>query len=152
MIRQHGEYEIDDELSRVDFAIVHEMLTNSYWCPGISRERIEKGAKYSAMVVAAYHDGQLVGFERVVSDRIRFAYLCDVIVSPEHQGKGIARAMTQFALDDPDLRECRWLLATKDAHGVYATLGFEALPKPERWMAMLPKDFYDPLAEPDTSR
>ncbi len=150
MKRQHGDYEIDDDLSRVDFDAVHAMLTNSYWCPGISKDRIIKGSQNSAMVVAAYHQGQLVGFERIVSDRIRFAYLCDVIVSPEHQGKGIARAMTQMALDDEDLKACRWLLATKDAHGVYAALGFDTLPKPERWMAKLPTDFFDPLAEPAT--
>lgn len=150
-MRQHGDYEIDDDLSRVDFGVVHDMLTNCYWSPGIDRERVEKGARNSAMVVAAYYKGELVGFARTVSDHTRFAYLCDVIVKPEHQGRGLAREMTRMMLEDDDLKDCRWLLATKDAHGVYAALGFDILPKPERWMAKLPAGFFDPLAEQENS-
>jgi GNAT superfamily N-acetyltransferase len=132
----HAEYLITDDLSRVDFAVVHSWLTESYWSPGISRQKVEQAARYSALVVSALRDRQPVGYCRVVSDRTRFAWLADVFVHPEHRRRGLARAIVRFALDHPHLRDVpKWLLGTKDAHGVYATLGF-APPSPERLMQL----------------
>ena len=91
------------------------------------------------MIVGAYIDHLQVGFARVVSDRASFAYLCDVIVDPRHRGKGIGREMIRFALSDPEHQNLRkWLLATRDAHGVYARVGFSPLDHPERWMIHRP--------------
>lgn len=75
------------------------------------------------------------GFLRVISDKSRFAYLCDVWVDEPHRGRGVARRMVQCALDHPDFATVNWLLATLDAHGVYAKLGFSPLTNPERYMA-----------------
>lgn len=138
-------YEIDCERSRIDFAAAHKMLADSYWTPGIPQERIEHGATHSTLVVGVYFEGEMVGFARVVSDRLRFAYICDVIVREDHRGKGIGRAIVQYAMNQPDLDKCRWLLATKDAHGVYEKLGFRPLDNPERWMTFKPPSFRDPL-------
>ncbi len=145
----HNEYEIDDNFARIDFDAVHSMLTESYWTPGISKDQILKGASNSALCIAAYSNGLLIGFARVVSDRSRFAYLCDVIVHPDHQKRGIGRAMVKHAMLEPDLAPCRWMLATKDAHGVYADLGFTPLKEPERWMTFKPTEFIDPLVNSD---
>jgi len=76
---------------------------------------------------------------RIVSDRATFAWLCDVFVDPEYRGRGIARAMVAFALQHPDHQGLRqFLLATSDAHGVYASLGFNPITSPERWMQYRP--------------
>lgn len=139
-------YEIDCDRSRIDYDAAHRMLTESYWTPGITRERIEHGATHSTLVIGAYFEGRMVGFARVVSDRLRFAYLCDVIVHEDHRGKGLGRAMVSFAMEQPDLDRCRWLLATKDAHGVYEKLGFRPLETPDMWMTYRPSGFADPLA------
>jgi GNAT superfamily N-acetyltransferase len=137
---RHGEYRITDE-GPVDFAKVHDWLTNSYWSPGITREKVEQAAKYSAAVVSVWHlaDGanQQVGYCRVVSDRTRFAWLADVFVEPAHRNRGIARAIVRFCLDHPELRDVpHFLLGTKDAHGVYAGVGFKALDRPESFMQL----------------
>jgi GNAT superfamily N-acetyltransferase len=138
--RSHDRYEIDDDVSRLDFARLHDWLTNSYWSPGITRERVERAATGSSLVVGAYFNDLHVGYLRVVSDRATFAWIADVFVDPDHRGRGIATAMLQFTLEHPQHQNLRrWLLATRDAHDVYAKCGFEPLPHPERFMILKPR-------------
>ncbi len=135
---QHTQYTLDDSPNRLDFAQVHAWLATTYWSPNVSRDVVEKAAANSSLVIGCYLNNTQVAYTRVVSDRATFAWLCDVYVSEAHRGKGIARAMVAFALNHPDHQNLRrWLLATKDAHGVYASLGFEPLQEPERWMAIM---------------
>ena len=139
MTQQHPNFEIDDDVSRVNFDVVHSWLTGSYWSPGVSREKVEKAAMGSASVIGAYADGKQVGYCRVVSDKETFAWLCDVFVDEGFRGRGVARSMVKFALELPYSRELRrWVLATRDAHSIYAELGFEPLPEPSRWMIHRP--------------
>lgn len=139
MIVRHGDVEIDDSLLRIDLQLVRTWLADSYWSPGISQQVVDRAARNSAMVIGAYLAGRQVGFTRVVSDKTTFAYLCDVIVDSDHRGNGIGRAMVRFALDHPDFQVLRkWILATRDAHGVYQSVGFEPLDHPERWMIHRP--------------
>jgi GNAT superfamily N-acetyltransferase len=132
---QFGKYEIDSNPKRIDWQRVHAWLASSYWTPGIPLERIQRGAENSALILGAYSPEGQAGFLRVVSDKSRFAYLCDVWVDEKHRGQGLARRMVQAALDHPDFTTVNWLLATVDAHGVYEKLGFAPLANPERWMS-----------------
>lgn len=135
MKRFHERYELDDDLSRLDLGRVHGWLTSSYWSPGVTREIVERAAKGSSLVVGAYVGNEQVGYLRVVSDKATFAWIADVWVDELHRGHGLARAMVKFALDDPRHQGLRrWVLATRDAHEIYAACGFEALPEPQRWM------------------
>ena len=139
MKRAHGQYEIDDDARRLDFARLHDWLTHSYWSPGITRDRVERAAAGSSLVVGAYLDDRQVGYLRVVSDRATFAWIADVFVDADLRGNGLATAMIRFALEHPqhpDLR--RWVLATRDAHDVYTKCGFSPLPNPERFMILKP--------------
>lgn len=118
-----------------DFELIHQWLSGSYWSPGIARDRVERAAEHSSMVVNAYIDGRQVGYCRVVSDRTTFAYLCDVFVGEQARGKGVAQAMVKFAMDDSEHQNLRrWMLATADAHTLYEKFGFELIPNPDRWM------------------
>jgi len=129
------DFELSSDVSRIDWQRVHGWLSSSYWSPGISLERVKRGAENSALALGAYAGQEQIGFLRVVSDKSRFAYICDVWVDENHRGKGIARSMVQFAFNHPDFTTVNWLLATVDAHGVYAKLGFTPLSNPERWMS-----------------
>jgi GNAT superfamily N-acetyltransferase len=126
MLATHQGYQISDDRTLLDFATVHAWLTTTYWTPGVSRERVEQAARYSTVVAGAYATGgRQVAYCRAVSDRTRFAWLADVFVDPAHRGRGIARAMVLFLLRHPDLVGVdKWLLATRDAHSTYASLGF----------------------------
>lgn len=133
--RFRDKYEIDDSLERIDFSVLEKWLSETWWSPGIGREEIIQGAQNSTIAVGCYSDEGQVGYLRVVSDRTRFAYFMDVFVDEDHRRKGIARAMMSFVIEHPDFKDVyQWLLATKDAHGVYAKLGFQPLPNPEAWM------------------
>jgi GNAT superfamily N-acetyltransferase len=140
MIVRHGDYEIDDDLSRVDFVRVHAWLASSYWSPGVPREVVEKAARGSSLVVSAYLEGEQVGYLRVVSDRATFAWICDVVVDEAHRARGLGKAMVRYAQEHPEHQGLRrWLLATRDAHEVYRSVGFEPLPAPDKWMTYIPE-------------
>lgn len=122
-------------VSEADLDLLHPLLADSYWSPGIPRDVVARACAQSICAVARDADGALVGFARVVSDRATFAWLCDVIVAPAARGQGVARRLVAALRAAPDLSGLRrWLLATRDAHGVYAPLGFAPLAAPERWM------------------
>lgn len=137
------EYPIREGLECVDFARVHAWLASSYWSPDITRERVECGARNSALVLSAFAgpDGVQAGFARVVSDKTRFAYLCDVWVDEAHRGRGIARALVRHAMEHPEFSSIvTWTLGTKDAQGLYAPLGFRDIREPgaypNTWMVL----------------
>ncbi len=78
-----------------------------------------------------------IGFARVVTDRATFAWLCDVFVLKKHRGSGVAKRLMDAVMAHPDLKGLRnVLLATRDAHGLYARYGFTPLAEPQRWMAV----------------
>lgn len=125
----------------MDFEKVHAMLTEAYWCRGISRELVEKAARNSTLVLGCFCDGKQVAYARIVSDKATFGWVSDVIVDPEHQGKGLARQMVNFALQHPEHQGFRrWVLKTQDAQGVYVPCGFRVVPDPEKWMDFVPPD------------
>ena len=133
---RHGDYVLSDDRARVDLARVTGWLAGSYWCPGIPRAAVERAARCSSLVAGAYDGGgEQVGYLRVVSDCTRFANLMDVYVAERHRGQGLGRALVRFALAHPAHREiARWMLGTKDAHGVYAPEGFGPVAEPDRLM------------------
>ena len=132
-------FELDDSRARLDMDRIHDWLASTYWSPGVAPERVERAVAGSSLVVGAYVGGEQVGVLRVVSDRATFAWICDVYVDEAHRGRGIARAMVRYALAHPEHQGLRrWLLATRDAHGVYEACGFKPLDNPESWLFLRP--------------
>ncbi len=118
-----------------DIDIVHAVLKDTYWSPGIPRDVVARAAANSLCAIARDDSGKLIGFARLVTDKATFAWLCDVIVLPGRQGRGLGRALVRAFQEHVELQGLRrWLLATKDANGVYAPLGFASLAYPERFM------------------
>jgi GNAT superfamily N-acetyltransferase len=135
-----AEFEISTDPARLDIDLVHGFLQNSYWARGRRRAIVERSIGHS-LCFGVYRAGQQIAFARVVSDRAVFAYLMDVFVLPEFRGRGISKALMRAVLEHPDLQNLRvFLLATRDAHGLYAQFGFRPLAEPERWMAIQDPD------------
>jgi GNAT superfamily N-acetyltransferase len=131
---------IDDDPARLDLDVVHGFLTTSYWSPGVSRKTVARAAANS-IVFGIYRDDdpeggtEQVGYARVVTDRATFAYLADVFVLESERGAGLGHWLVETVLDHPELQGLRrWLLATADAHGLYAAHGFAPLGVPGRYM------------------
>ncbi len=136
-------YEITTDHARIDVTAVHGFLSlDSYWARNISRDAVERSMRHS-ICFAVLHDGGLAGFARVTSDRATFAYLGDVFVLPAHRGKGLAKWLMACIGKHPELQGLRrWMLATSDAHGLYAQSGFTPLKAADRWMEKHDPDVY----------
>ena len=140
MLVTKGEYEIDDDPGRIDLDVVHGFLTTSYWAEGVPRDVVARSVANS-LVLGLYHrggevgQGAQVGLTRVVTDRATFAWVADVFVLPGHRGRGLAHWMIETLLAHPDMAGMRrFMLATSDAHQVYADCGFTPLADPGRFM------------------
>ena len=131
---EKGDYLISTDKSKIDLNTVHDFLAHSYWSENISKDLVQKSIDNS-LCFAVYHGENLVGFARVISDFVTFAYLADVFILPGQRGKGLSKWLMKVIMDYPDLQGLRrFTLATRDAHGLYAQFGFTSLDKPERWM------------------
>jgi GNAT superfamily N-acetyltransferase len=118
-------YELDDDPARIDVDAVHRYLSEqSYWAAGRSRETVERLVREAARVVGVYRDGDQVGFARVVSDGVAVAYLADVYVLPEHQGRGLGKQIVAEMVERGPYADVRWLLHTRDAQTLYEQFGF----------------------------
>jgi GNAT superfamily N-acetyltransferase len=119
-------YVLSDDAARVDRDAVWRMLsTEAYWGRWRAREDVERQLDNAWRLVGAYDvDGAQVGFARAVSDGVGFAYLADVIVHPEHRGRGLGPRIVTTMIDDGPGADFRWTLFTADAHGLYTRFGF----------------------------
>ena len=128
-----GGFELDDDRERVDVGELHRFLsTEAYWALGRKRETVERLVREASRVVGLYHRERMVGFARAVSDGVAFAYLADVYVLPEHRGGGLGLELVRETIEGSPLADQKWLLHTRDAHALYAKLGFG--PPSERLM------------------
>ena len=136
LYRKRKEYMILHGMGNMNFDAVTAMLSTAFWCEGIGKNEVIRGASHSALVVGAFlKTGEQIGFARVISDRTRFAYILDVIVDASFRRMGIGRDMVKFILDHDELKDVyQWLLITKDAHGVYKNAGFDLVKRPGDWM------------------
>ncbi|GAA2795627.1 GNAT family N-acetyltransferase [Kitasatospora sp. CM 4170] len=136
-IREDG-YELSTDVSRIDVGLVHHWLsTDAYWALGVARETVEQGVRASLNFGVYDAAGAQVAYARIVSDLATFAWLCDVYVAPAHRGRGLGTWLAGAVRDHlAPYRLRRILLATQDAHGVYAKAGFTPLPNPERMMVL----------------
>jgi GNAT superfamily N-acetyltransferase len=122
--------------------VIHGYLVRSYWAEGIPREVVARAVAHS-LCVGAFDDDVQVGFARVITDRATFAYLADVFVLEGHRGRGLAQQMLEALEDHPELQGLRrWALFTRDMQPLYAKLGWEAYPHPDRLMVRDVPDIY----------
>src|SRR6266446_3247137 len=132
---QQGDYIISTDNNRLDIRIIHDFISNqSYWAQGRPLETVQRALDHS-LNFGLYKSDQQVGFARVVTDYATFGWIADVFVLTEHRGQGLSKWLMEVILSHRDLQGFRrWVLATKDAHSLYARFGFIALHRPERWM------------------
>jgi GNAT superfamily N-acetyltransferase len=129
---------ISTDKSKLDVEIIFDYLSNrSYWAKGRSIETIEKSIENSLCFGVYDNTNNQVGFARVVSDRVVFAWLMDVFILPSFQGKGLGKLLMASIMSCKDLQEVKkWGLGTKDAHGLYRKFGFTTVSKPENMMEL----------------
>jgi GNAT superfamily N-acetyltransferase len=138
-------FSVSTERGQMDIDVIHRYLARSYWSPGIPREIVLRAMDHS-ICFGLFHATEQIGFARIVSDWATFAYLADVFVLEEWRGRGLSKFLMSCIMQHPELRNLRrWMLATKDAHGLYEQFGFARVARPERLMEIIDLDVYQRL-------
>ena len=137
------DYTITDCRDDLDIEMIFDFLSGiSYWATAISKEVVVKSIEHS-VCFGVFKGAQQIGFGRVVTDRATFAYLADVFILESHRSKGLGKWLVECILAHPELQDLRrWMLATADAHQLYAQYGFVSLSNPERFMEKSNPDVY----------
>ncbi len=128
-------YSISTDKSRLNVEAIHDYLCNkSYWAKGRSLEAVNKSIDNSICFGLYDSKGNTLGFARVVTDKVVYAYLMDLFIFEEFQGKGLGTKLVEHILEQKDFQVRLWFLATKSAHGLYKKFGFSAVIDPESLM------------------
>lgn len=137
--KEKNSFIISTDKTKLDINIIHDYLSNeSYWAKNIPLSTVAKAIEGSVcFAVYEKKNGKQAGFARVITDGATYGYLADVFILPMYQGKGLGKWMMEEIMNHRDLQGFRaWMLATRDAHGLYMQYGFKPLDKPERIMRL----------------
>ncbi|MSP14084.1 MAG: N-acetyltransferase [Chloroflexi bacterium] len=135
-------FSISTDPSKLQLDVIHEFLKITYWSKNIPLVVVQKAINHS-LCYGIYEGHQQIGFARVITDFATYAYLSDVFVVESHRGRGLSKWLIACIQAHPDLQGLRrWMLATRDAHGLYSQFGFYSLKAPERWMEISDPDIY----------
>ncbi|HEV7332072.1 MAG TPA: GNAT family N-acetyltransferase [Flavisolibacter sp.] len=136
------DYRISTDNEEINIHYVHGFLSRSYWAENIPIDVVRRSITGS-LCFAVFHAEKQVGFARVITDGATFAYLADVFIDEAFRGRGLSKWLIEVIIGHPDLQGLRrFLLATKDAHGLYRQFGFQPLNFVDRWMQIHQPDVY----------
>lgn len=136
-------YRISTALDEMDIDVIHTFISKSYWAKDIPKSVLQKALAHSLCFGVFTNENQQVGFARLITDRATYAYLADVFIIDEFRGLGLSRALMTNIVSHPDLQGLRrMVLATRDAHGLYAKFGFKPVPNPEVLMQVWQPNVY----------
>lgn len=139
---------ISTDKTKINVIYVHQFLTSSYWAENIPADVVRHSIEGS-LCFGIYHHQKQIGFARVITDEATFAYLCDVFIDEAYRSKGLSKWLMETILNYEGLQGLRrFMLATKDAHGLYEQFGFASLTLPERWMHVHQPDVYKNVNTP----
>lgn len=125
---------ISTDKSKLDLPFIQNFLKDIYWAAGRTMEEVQTTIDHS-FCFGIYLEEQQIGFARVITDYVVFAYLMDVFISEDHRGKGYSSLLIDRMTKEPALQQIKiWRLATADAHFLYKKFGFKALANPEKMM------------------
>jgi GNAT superfamily N-acetyltransferase len=136
------DFSISTEKEKLDVAYIHGFLNLSYWAEEIPFDVVQRSIQGS-LCFGVYHNNQQIGFARIITDEATFAYLCDVFIDESFRGRGLSKWLMETVIAYPGLQGLRrFMLATRDAHGLYCQYGFTELTFTDRWMHKHRPDVY----------
>jgi GNAT superfamily N-acetyltransferase len=130
---------ISTDRDKLDVSFIHNFLKETYWAKGRTIEDV-KTTIDTSFCFGVFLSNKQIGFARLVTDYVVFAYLMDVFIIDEHRGKGYSNLLMKAIMNEPKLNQVKiWRLATSDAHFLYEKFGFKALAHPEKMMEKIIK-------------
>ena len=131
---------VSTDKNKLDVPFIQNFLKDIYWAAGRTIEEVQRTIDAS-VCFGIYLDEVQIGFARVITDYVVFAYLMDVFITEEHRGKGYSSILIDTMMKEPQLQKVQlWRLATSDAHFLYEKFGFKALAHPEKMMEKIVND------------
>jgi GNAT superfamily N-acetyltransferase len=141
-------YRISTDKTEINLPYVHGFLSHSYWAQNIPADVVRRSVEGSLCFGMYYQQAQ-IGFARVITDEATFAYLADVFIDEQHRGRGLSKWLMEAILSYPGLQGLRrFLLATRNAHGLYRQFGFTPLTFTDSWMQIHQPDVYKTQEQP----
>ncbi len=129
-----AEITISQDKQKLDIDMVFDFLSTAYWSKGRTKSMINTTIKNS-ICFGVYYENAQIGFARVITDKVVFAYIMDLFILSAYRGNGYGYTLTDHILNVQELKNVqKWLLATSDAHGLYEKFGFKILPDPDKMM------------------
>ena len=139
-------YRISTDKKYLDIEVIYGFILKSYWASGIPRQTLERAISNSFCFGVYDSHGSQIGFARLITDKATFAYLADVFIVESHRGKGLSKWLVESIVSHPELQGLRrMVLATRDAHGLYAQYGFQPIENPEMFMQIWNPNVYHEL-------
>lgn len=130
-------FQVSTDPERLDVNVLQDFLSTSYWAKGRTLEQIKRTVAHS-LPFGLFENERQIGFARVLTDYVTFAYVADVFILEEFRGRGLGRWLMNQVISHPELQEVRtWFLGTRDAHDLYRQVGFTELTHPEMLMERL---------------
>ncbi|SFB12787.1 Acetyltransferase (GNAT) domain-containing protein [Flavobacterium swingsii] len=130
---------VSTDKNKLNVPFLQNFLKDVYWAAGRTIEEVQTTID-SSFCFGIYLDDNQIGFCRVITDYVVFAYVMDVFITEEHRGKGYSSILIESMMNEPKLKEVKiWRLATSDAHFLYKKFGFNALATPEKMMEKIIK-------------
>jgi len=125
---------VSTDKSKLNVPFIQNFLKDIYWAAGRTIDEVQTTIDAS-FCFGIYLDDKQIGFARVVTDYVVFAYLMDVFIDEKHRGKGYSSLLIDAMMKEPQLQQVKiWRLATSDAHFLYEKFGFTPLAHPEKMM------------------
>jgi GNAT superfamily N-acetyltransferase len=130
----YGLVSVSTDKNKLEVPFIQQFLKDIYWAAGRTMEEVQITIDNS-FCFGIYLNDKQIGFARVITDYVVFAYLMDVFITEEHRGRGYSSILINSMMTEPKLKEVKiWRLATSDAHFLYEKFGFKALAHPEKMM------------------
>ncbi|SNY99864.1 GNAT family N-acetyltransferase [Flagellimonas pacifica] len=127
---------ISSDKKELDIARIHKTIKDSYWGNYRDIEMTIKTVENSMCFGIYSRTDGMMGFARVLTDKVVFAYIMDLIIFESHRGKGLGKMLTEHIMNHPEIKEVHTIaLKTKDAHGLYESFGFSRINNSPMWMA-----------------
>jgi N-acetylglutamate synthase-like GNAT family acetyltransferase len=123
-----GEVEIS-ETREVPIGALRALHETAPWARGRTAAQLRTLLRHSDIFLTAWDGDRLIGCARVLTDFVVRALICDVIVHPDDQGRGIGRLLVEAIELHPALQQVEMLcLFTTHKRDFYAHLGWEEHP------------------------
>lgn len=138
---------VSTDKSKLDICFLQNFLKDVYWAAGRTIEEVQTTIDTS-FCFGIYLNDQQIGFCRVITDYVVFAYVMDVFITEKHRGNGYSSVLINAMMTEPQLQQVKiWRLATSDAHFLYQKFGFTSLAHPEKMMEKIVSDQYSVVSD-----